>query len=83
MGSTRGDFHFYINSEATDFLQLALAQVMDLRLDKSPEASASTVRSLLGEAWTALNQGVPYRLGVAHSLDDKRAVLGFYHLSSL
>ncbi|OAQ66003.1 fungal transcriptional regulatory protein [Pochonia chlamydosporia 170] len=78
-----GDFHFYINSEATNFLQLAFALVMDLRLDKSPESSAATVRSLLGEAWTALHQGIPYRLGVPHTLDDKRAVLGFYHLSSL
>ncbi|KAH0598941.1 hypothetical protein MHUMG1_03055 [Metarhizium humberi] len=78
-----GDFHFYINAEATNLLHLALALATDLRLDKSPESSAATIRSQLGEAWTALHQGGPSRLGIPHTLDDQRAVLGLYHLSSL
>ena len=56
---------------------------MDLRLDKSPDLGSMTMRSHLGEAWTALNHGVPVRLGVAHTQDDNRAVLGFYHLATL
>ncbi|KID99536.1 Fungal transcriptional regulatory protein, partial [Metarhizium majus ARSEF 297] len=78
-----GDFHFYINAEATNLPHLALALATDLRLDKSPESSAATIRSRLGEAWTALHHGGPSRLGIPHTLDDQRAVLGLYHLSSL
>ncbi|KAK2600028.1 hypothetical protein QQS21_005262 [Conoideocrella luteorostrata] len=77
-----GVFHFYLRAEATNFLQLALALVMDLRLDKSPDSSAANMRSVLGD-WIEVQQWIPGGLGKPHTLDDRRAVLGLYHLSSL
>lgn len=60
-----------------------MSLVIDLRLDKSPDTTGVMPKSLLGETWTALNKGAPYRLGVPHTLAEKRAVLGFYHFSSM
>jgi len=81
--SCRSDYHYYVYSDATNFLQLAMSLVIDLRLDKSPDTTGVMPKSLLGETWTALNKGAPYRLGVPHTLAEKRAVLGFYHFSSM
>ncbi|KAJ6444924.1 fungal transcriptional regulatory protein [Purpureocillium lavendulum] len=77
------DYHYYVYSDATNFLQLAMSLVIDLRLDKSPDMSTVLPKSLLGETWTVLNKSAPYRLGVPHTLVEKRAVLGFYHFSSM
>ncbi|KAL7948591.1 hypothetical protein V8C42DRAFT_351640 [Trichoderma barbatum] len=76
-----GDFHFYMNTEATNFVHLAVAMALDLKLDRSPESTKMHPKSLLGEAWATLNKGAMKPR--PHSSDEKRAVLGLYHVTSL
>ncbi|UKZ82572.1 hypothetical protein TrVFT333_010364 [Trichoderma virens FT-333] len=76
-----GDFHFYMNTEATNFVHLAVAMALDLKLDRSPESTKMHPKSLLGEAWATLNKGAVKPK--VHSADEKRAVLGLYHITSL
>ncbi|UKZ56835.1 hypothetical protein TrVGV298_010679 [Trichoderma virens] len=76
-----GDFHFYMNTEATNFVHLAVAMALDLKLDRSPESTKMHPKSLLGEAWATLNKGA--MKPKVHSADEKRAVLGLYHITSL
>ncbi|KAH8122114.1 hypothetical protein FP744_10004838 [Trichoderma asperellum] len=75
------DFHFYMRTEATNFMHLATALAMDLKLDKSPETTRLHPKSLLGEAWATLNKNAPKVR--CHTEDEKRAVLGLYHATSL
>ncbi|KAL6826398.1 hypothetical protein V8C40DRAFT_244106 [Trichoderma camerunense] len=76
-----GDFHFYMNTEATNFVHLAVAMALDLKLDRSPESTKMHPKSLLGEAWATLNKGMSKPR--PHTADEKRAVLGLYHITSL
>ncbi|PTB64790.1 hypothetical protein BBK36DRAFT_1170469 [Trichoderma citrinoviride] len=76
-----GDFHFYMNTEATNFLHLAVAMALDLKLDRSPDATHMHPRSLVGEAWATINKGASKQK--PHTADEKRAVLGLYHATSL
>ncbi|KAK5991328.1 Transcription factor himD-like protein [Cladobotryum mycophilum] len=75
-----GDFHFYVRTEATNLIQLALALVLDLRLDRSPESCQVAPKSLLSEAWATINGTAKPQ---PHTSDEKRAVLGVYHTTSL
>ncbi|KAL6883017.1 hypothetical protein HDV57DRAFT_495200 [Trichoderma longibrachiatum] len=75
-----GDFHFYLNTEATNSIHLAVAMAMDLKLDRSPEVTR-TLPGLLGEAWATINKNALRQR--PHTADEKRAVLGLYHVTSL
>ncbi|KAF7560936.1 hypothetical protein G7046_g3209 [Stylonectria norvegica] len=76
------DFHFYIDMQATNLLQLGLALVFDLRLDKPPNTHGSSSRSLVGDAWATLAKpGAKFK--TTHTSDEKRAVLGYLHISCL
>lgn len=70
-----------MRTEATNFMHLATALAMDLKLDKSPETTRLHPKSLLGEAWATLNKNAPKVR--CHTEDEKRAVLGLYHATSL
>ncbi|CAM1503117.1 Fc.00g078930.m01.CDS01 [Cosmosporella sp. VM-42] len=77
------DFHVYIEMQATTLLQLAMALVIDLKLDKPPWSMGAVPRSLLGDAWQKLGKSIAVKPKSAHTLNEKRAVLGFHHISSL
>lgn len=70
-----------MNTEATNFVHLAVAMALDLKLDRSPESTKMHPKSLLGEAWATLNKGMSKPR--PHTDDEKRAVLGLYHITSL
>lgn len=70
-----------MNTEATNFVHLAVAMALDLKLDRSPESTKMHPKSLLGEAWATLNKGMSKPR--PHTADEKRAVLGLYHVTSL
>ncbi|KAI5459741.1 hypothetical protein BGZ63DRAFT_388562 [Mariannaea sp. PMI_226] len=78
------DFPFYLEPQATPILQMAVSLIVDLQLDRSPLCSALAQRTLLGDAWQTVpkSQCGP-KMKTVHSLEDKRSVLGYYHLSSL
>jgi hypothetical protein len=75
----RGDFQFYIESQATDLLQLAGTLVVNLRLDKSPDTLGGARLSFLPDAIRKV-KGLRRE---GHTLDDKRAMLGFAYLDSV
>lgn len=70
-----------MRTEATNFVHLATAIAMDLKLDRSPDTARMHPKSLLGEAWATLNKTL--LKSKPHSDDEKRAVLGLYHITSL
>ncbi|KAH6605343.1 hypothetical protein Trco_007050 [Trichoderma cornu-damae] len=71
---TWAEFHFCMKTEATNFVHLATALALDLKLDRSPEATRLQPRSLLAEAF-----GKSAPRPKPPSADEKRAVLGLYH----
>lgn len=81
----RNDFPFYLDPQGTPILQLALSLVMDLRLDKAPGSCGAPHKSLLGDAWSTMIKTSSYgaKIKTSHSLEEKRAVLGYYHISCL
>lgn len=83
---SRNDFPFYLEPQATPLLQLAVSLVIDLRLDKAPGFCGIPTKSLLGDAWTMIGKSVSscgLKANVPHTPEEKRAVLGFYHVSCL
>ncbi|KAJ5188374.1 hypothetical protein N7472_007388 [Penicillium cf. griseofulvum] len=74
-----GNFQFYIESQATDLLQLAGVIVVDLGLDKSPD---SLVSSRLSFVPTAIRK-VKGLIREGHAPDDRRAMLGCFYLNSV
>lgn len=78
----RGLFHFYIDVDTTTFTHMAHALIIDLKLDSSPDQNHISRQSLLGAAWTHLNQTHLFRRKTTHSAADRRAIMGFYHISS-
>ncbi|EGX93285.1 hypothetical protein CCM_04658 [Cordyceps militaris CM01] len=74
-----GNFHFYIESQATDLLQLAVALVVDLGLDQSPDSIGPSRLSFLPTAIRKVKGFV--RQG--HTQDDRRAMLGCFYLNSV
>lgn len=81
---TRGDFHFYFDLHATSFLQLAMSLIIDMRLDRAPDSMYGASRTLLGDAWAnnSMSRDAA-RQKTSHTLADKRAVLCFYHITSV
>ncbi|OTA07573.1 Zn2Cys6 transcriptional regulator [Trichoderma parareesei] len=75
-----GNFHFYLNTESTNLAHLAVAMAVDLKLDRAPEVTR-TLPGLLGEAWATINKNALRQR--PHTADEKRAVLGLYHVTSL
>lgn len=77
----RGDFHFFIDSQATNFVQLAVALVIDLGLSRWPldfnKASSLMLKDAVSQT--------PVRKywNREHSLDDMRAALGTFYVTSL
>ncbi|KAJ4265035.1 hypothetical protein NW762_005278 [Fusarium torreyae] len=76
------DFHFYGELQVTNIVQLALALVVDLRLDKHAGAMIIGPKTLLGDAWSSMGKPCP-KMKVHQSAADKRAVLGVYHITNL
>ncbi|RYP45711.1 hypothetical protein DL768_007982 [Monosporascus sp. mg162] len=75
------DFHFYMCAQGTDFIQLAIALVMDLGLGKPPSQSWGTIPRLLVDDAADLLKGA--RMKELHSLEDMRAMLGCFYLVNL
>lgn len=78
--STRGDYHFYVASQVTNLLQLAIALVMDLELNRPPRNAGFLPGNLVEEVAKA--RGV-YRGRPPHTLADIRALLGCFYISTL
>jgi hypothetical protein len=77
--SSRGDFQFYIESQATDLLHLASTLVLDLGLHNAPNPYGAGRQSFLPDAIRRVKGAANY----AHTLDDMRAMLGFFYLNSV
>lgn len=77
--NVRGDFQFYIESQATDLLHLASTVVLDLALHKAAYPHDAGRPSFLPDAIRKLKS--VSRPG--HTLDDMRAMLGFFYLNSV
>lgn len=84
----RGDFYFLTESQATNLIQLALALVMDLGLNRWPIDYGKATFLMFREV--AINSGDRAAIlpGSAswkkkHSLDEMRAALGTFYVTSL
>lgn len=77
--------HFYLEMQATTLIQLAMALVIDLKLDRAPGFVGITPKTLIGDAWNTLGKAGPHRTFVrtTHTRAEQRAVLGFHHISCL
>lgn len=80
-GFSRGDFHFFIDSQATNFVQLAVALVIDLGLSRWPLDFGKASSLMLKDA--VAQTGIKRYWSRDHSLDDMRAALGTFYVTSL
>lgn len=78
---SRGDFHFLMDSQATNFVQLAVALVIDLGLNRWPLDFGRASFLMLKEV--ATHSGMNKHLDRKHSLDEMRAALGTFYVTSL
>lgn len=78
----RSEFQVFFESNATSLLSLAHSLVIDLKLDKSAKAMTLAPRTLLRDAWDTFKYPT-VRLRPELSLEEKRALLGYYHQSSM
>lgn len=78
---SRGDFHFFIDSQATNFVQLAVALVIDLGLSRWPLDFGKPSSLMLRDA--ATQTGIRRYWNKNHTLDDMRAALGTFYVTSL
>ncbi|KUI55062.1 Transcriptional regulator WAR1 [Cytospora mali] len=76
-----GDFHFFMDSQATNLIQLAVALVIDLGLNRWPLDFGRASFLMLKEA--AVHNGLKKHLDRKHSLDELRASLGTFYVTSL
>lgn len=76
-----GDFHFFMDSQGTNFVQLAVALVIDLGLNRWPLDFGRPSFLMLKEV--ATHSGMKKHLGRKHSLDEMRAALGTFYVTSL
>lgn len=76
----RGDFHFFIDSQATNFVQLAVALVIDLGLSRWP-LDFGKASPMLKDA--VIQTGAKRYWNRDHTLDDMRAALGTFYVTSL
>lgn len=77
----RGDFHFFIDSQATNFVQLAVALVIDLGLSRWPLDFGKASSLMLKDA--VIQAGTKRYWHKDHTLDDMRAALGTFYVTSL
>lgn len=75
----RGDYHFYVAAQATNLLQLMIALVIDLDLNKAPKRPGFLPGSLVEDV--SRDKGVAVR--PPHTLEEMRALLGCFYLNSL
>jgi hypothetical protein len=78
----RGDFHFFTDSQATNFVQLAVALVIDLGLSRWPLDFSKPSSIMLKDAASQQRGGKRY-WSKEHTLDDMRAALGTFYVTSL
>lgn len=78
----RGDFHFFVDSQATNFVQLAVALVIDLGLSRWPLDFGKASSLMLRDA-ASQNRGGKKYSGKQHTMDDMRAALGTFYVTSL
>ncbi|KAI3397511.1 hypothetical protein diail_10723 [Diaporthe ilicicola] len=76
-----GDFHFIVESQATNFVQLAVALVIDLGLNRWPLDFGKSSYLMLRDA--AAHTGVKRFWNKDHTLDEMRAALGTFYVTSL
>ncbi|KAF4974797.1 hypothetical protein FZEAL_8351 [Fusarium zealandicum] len=76
------DYHFYGELQVTNIVHLALALVVDLRLDRPAGAILAGPRSLLGDAWSSMGKPIG-KAKTDQTLQEKRTVLGVYHITAL
>ncbi|KAL1882941.1 hypothetical protein Daus18300_000579 [Diaporthe australafricana] len=75
-----GDFHFFVESQATNFIQLAVALVIDLGLNRWPLDFGKAAFLMLRDA--AAHTGVKRFWNKDHTLDEMRAALGTFYVTS-
>lgn len=68
--------------QITALLQLAGSIISDLGLDRPPTNKLITPKTCLADAWAAVSRGQPVPRPT-HTNDERRALLGYYHVSSL
>ncbi|KAF4991988.1 hypothetical protein FDECE_13852 [Fusarium decemcellulare] len=76
------DFHFYGELQVTNIVQLALALIVDLRLDRPHGSIIAGPRTLLGDAWTSMGRPCT-KVRNELTAQDRRAVLGVYYITTL
>ncbi|KAK7743268.1 hypothetical protein SLS53_004353 [Cytospora paraplurivora] len=76
-----GDFQFFMESQATNFIQLAVALVIDLGLNRWPWDFGRASSLMLKDVATEV--GMKKHLDGKHSLDEMRAALGTFYVTSL
>ncbi|KAK0636633.1 hypothetical protein B0T17DRAFT_86157 [Bombardia bombarda] len=74
-----GEFHFYLESAATNLWQLAVGLVLELGLNKPPKVPSHLPNHMVEEARRA--KGL--RMRAPHTLEDMRTYLGCYYITSL
>lgn len=76
--SIRGTYYF--EPQATNILQLAVGQVIELGLHKAP-ALRNKVQCCLVDEATAILKGI--KANATHSLEEIRAMLGCFYIASM
>lgn len=86
----RGDFNFLIESQATNLIQLAVSLVIDLGLNRWPLDFGKATFLMLKEGAVNVNSGERAAMASGktpwkkkHSLDEMRAALGTFYVTSL
>lgn len=79
---SRGDYYFMIDSQATNLIQLAVALVIDLGLNRYPLDFGKANFMMLREAAVASGEKSPWR-NKTHTLSEMRAALGTFYVCSL
>ncbi|KAK3318186.1 hypothetical protein B0H66DRAFT_227245 [Apodospora peruviana] len=75
-----GDSHFYIECPVTSLLQIAVGLMADLGLNKVPKIPGHAPETIIDEAKRM--KGI-LRAKAPHTLEDRRAFLACYYVSSL
>lgn len=78
-----GIFQFYITNDGGVYLHLAHILVDELGLNKPPDSNLPRPNSMLRAAWATMKKEITLRPKQAHSAEDRRAMLGFYHITAL
>lgn len=79
--SHRGDYYFLIEPQATNLIQIAAALVIDLGLNRWPLDFGKARFLMLKEAAMSSGEKLPWNK--QHTLDEMRACLGTFYVTSL